>query len=86
MGLVQLIEAGQMKSREILNLEGVACPQNSAKALLKLEGMKVDGMLEIIVDEGEPFKNVPMSLETEGHEIISKVKVNKVWKILVRKL
>jgi len=75
-----------MKSREILNLEGVACPQNSAKALLKLEGMKVDGMLEIIVDEGEPFKNVPMSLETEGHEIISKVKVNKVWKILVRKL
>jgi TusA-related sulfurtransferase len=75
-----------MKPAEVLNLEGVACPQNSARALLKLEGMKIDDILEIIVDEGEPIKNVPISLKTEEHEIISKVKVNKTWKILVRKL
>jgi len=75
----------QKKSAEVLNLEGVACPQNSAKALLKLESMEVDSALEIIVDEGEPIKNVPLSLEAEGYEIISKVKINKVWKILVRK-
>ena len=76
----------QMKPEEVLNLEGVACPQNSARALLKLESMKVDGILEIIVDEGEPIKNVPISLEAEGHKIISKMKADKVWKILVRKL
>jgi tRNA 2-thiouridine synthesizing protein A len=76
----------QTKSKEVLNLEGVACPQNSAMALLKMESMKTGALLEIVVDEGEPIKNVPLSLETEGHEIISKVKVDKVWKILVRKL
>ena len=76
----------QKKPAEVLNLEGVACPQNSAKALLKLESMEVNGILEIIVDEGEPIKNVPISLEAEGHEVISKVKIDKVWRILVRKL
>jgi tRNA 2-thiouridine synthesizing protein A len=75
----------QVKSKEVLNLEGVACPQNSAMALLKMESMKTSALLEIVVDEGEPIKNVPLSLEAEGYEIISKAKADKVWKILVRK-
>jgi TusA-related sulfurtransferase len=75
----------QIESKEVLNLEGVACPQNSAMALLRLESMKVGALLEIVVDEGEPIKNVPLSLEAEGHEIITKMKVDKIWKILVRK-
>ena len=75
----------QIESKEVLNLEGVACPQNSAMALLRLESMKMDALLEIVVDEGEPIKNVPLSLEAEGHVIISKVKTDKIWKILVRK-
>ena len=75
----------QIESKEVLNLEGVACPQNSAMALLRLESMKVGALLEIVVDEGEPIKNVPLSLEAEGHEIITKMKMDKIWKILVRK-
>ena len=75
----------QIESKEVLNLEGVACPQNSAMALLRLESMKVGALLEIVVDEGEPIKNVPLSLEAEGHEIITKMKVDKIWKISVRK-
>ncbi len=71
--------------REVMNLEGVACPQNSARALLKLESMGTGDLLEIAVDEGEPVMNVPKSLEAEGHQVISKVKVDRVWKILVRK-
>ena len=74
-----------MKPEEVLNLEGVACPQNSARALLKLEGMKTDALLEVILDEGEPIRNVPLSLEAEGHILVSKMKVEKVWKIWVRK-
>jgi TusA-related sulfurtransferase len=75
----------QNKSREVLNLEGVACPQNSAMALLKMESMETGALLEIVVDEGEPIKNVPLSLEAEGYEIISKAKADNVWKILIRK-
>jgi tRNA 2-thiouridine synthesizing protein A len=73
------------ESREVLNLEGVACPQNSAMTLLKLESMEAGALLEVVVDDGEPVRNVPLSLETEGHKILSKVKADKVWKILVRK-
>ncbi|MFH1800249.1 MAG: sulfurtransferase TusA family protein [Candidatus Omnitrophota bacterium] len=73
------------ETREVLNLEGVACPQNSAMTLLKLESMETGALLEIVVDDGEPIMNVPLSLETEVHEIISKVKTDKIWKILVRK-
>ena len=70
---------------EVLNLEGIACPQNSARALLHLEGMEEGALLEILVDEGEPIKNVPLSLEAEGHKILSKEKLGKTWKIRVRK-
>ena len=76
----------RVKLEEMLNLEGIACPQNSAIALLKLEGIKTGSMLEIIIDDGEPIKNVPISIKDEGHEIMSIVRVDKVWKILVRKL
>lgn len=76
----------RMKPEEILNLAGVACPQNSAIALLKLEGIKTGSMLEIIIDDGEPIKNVPISIKDEGHEIMSIARVHKAWKILVRKL
>lgn len=74
-----------MQTDETLDLQGVSCPQNSAKALLKLEGMKAGSVLSIIIDDGEPVQNVPLSLEEDGYKIISKTKVDKIWKIVVRK-
>jgi tRNA 2-thiouridine synthesizing protein A len=57
---------------EILDLKGVPCPQNTAKAMLKLSGMEAGKILEIIVDEGEPQENVPASLEVEqGFKILN---------------
>lgn len=75
----------QIKSDETLDLVGVACPQNSARALLKLEGMELGSILEIIIDDGEPIKNVPPSIKEEGHEIIDIIRVDDKWKILIRR-
>ena len=72
--------------KETLDLKGVACPQNSAMALLKIESMAAGDLLEVVVDDGEPIRNVPLSIETEGHEILSKVKTHTAWKILVKKV
>jgi tRNA 2-thiouridine synthesizing protein A len=33
--------------------------------------MKSGEVLEVILDDGEPIKNVPRSVEAEGHEIIN---------------
>lgn len=76
----------QVNLDKILNLQGIACPQNSAIALLKLAGIKSGSTLEIIIDDGEPIKNVPNSIKDEGHKIMSMTKVDKVCKILVRKM
>lgn len=74
------------KADETLNLEGVPCPQNSARALLKLSSMEKDLILEIIVDDGEPRQNVPPSLEEAGYKIKSLVKGQKTWRIFVETL
>jgi TusA-related sulfurtransferase len=63
----------KFKSDEILDLKGVPCPRNSARALLKLGGMEKGEILEIIVDDGEPVENVPASIaEEDNYKIIEK--------------
>jgi len=71
--------------RETLDLSGVPCPANSARALLYLEGMNSGSELKIIVDDGEPSLNLPDSLIGEGYTIIEKRRKGKKWIILVRK-
>lgn len=73
----------EIKSDEQIDLSGVACPQNSARALLRLEGMDPRKTLAILIDDGEPLRNVPPSLEEEGHTIVSKEKKGLQWLLLV---
>ena len=54
---------------EKLDLRGIPCPKNAAKASLALAGMLSGEKLEIILDNGEPMENVPPALEMEGHTI-----------------
>lgn len=54
---------------ETLDLTGVPCPRNSARALLRLEMMDAGQILRLTIDDGEPIDNVPASLETEGHTV-----------------
>ena len=70
---------------ERMDLSGVPCPQNSARTLIKLEGMDEGEILEIIIDDGEPMENVPPSLEEDGHQIVGKEQAGDKWIILVRR-
>jgi len=73
-------------SDEILDLKGVSCPFNYVKAKLKLETMEIGKILEVILDDGPPIRNVPRSLKQDGHSILLEEKVNpQNWKILVKK-
>ncbi|MFL5786287.1 MAG: sulfurtransferase TusA family protein [Bacteriovoracaceae bacterium] len=68
-----------------LDLRGIPCPQNSARALLKLSTMDAGEILIIIVDLGEPAQNVPESLEFAGHEILKQSKNSEgLWEIQVK--
>lgn len=70
---------------EKLDLSGVPCPANSARALLRLEALPPGAELEILVDDGEPALNVPSSLRAEGHEVLAKLRCGPGWKITARK-
>lgn len=75
----------EVKPDERLNLEGVACPLNFVKTKLKLEEMGPGKVLEVILDDGEPVKNVPRAVKEEGHRILGIERLKNKWKLSVRK-
>lgn len=76
----------EAKANEILDLKGVACPNNFVKTKLKLEQMQSGQILEVILDDGEPIKNVPRAVKEEGHQILKVVKTDQHWRLLIKKI
>ncbi len=54
-----------------LNLTGVKCPINFVKTKVQLSKMSVGEKLKVILDDGDPIKNVPESLKAEGQKVLS---------------
>jgi len=62
----------ETKVDEKLDLRGEICPYNFVKTKLKLEEMETGQTLEVIIDNGEPMKNVPRSVKEEGQALRKK--------------
>lgn len=54
------------------DLRGVPCPMNFVKAKIALEDLPVGGLLRVLLDDGEPIRNVPDSLASQGHEVLTR--------------
>jgi len=70
---------------EELDLRGVICPYNFVKTKLKLESMEIGAHLMVLLDEGEPIRNVPQSITNEGHQILKQEKVGQYYTIVIQK-
>ena len=71
---------------ETLDLRGTRYPLNFVKTKIKIEEMVSGELLEIVLDDGEPIKNVPRSVAAEGHEIIGYEKLDDgSFSVFVRK-
>lgn len=55
---------------QIIDLRGTGCQTNFIKAKLALEMIDAGEIVELLLDEGEPVKNVPRSLKAEGHKLL----------------
>jgi TusA-related sulfurtransferase len=55
---------------QVIDLRGVSCPTNFVKAKLALEDLENGEIAQILLDDGEPVKNVPRSLKADGHRLI----------------
>jgi tRNA 2-thiouridine synthesizing protein A len=53
-----------------IDLRGTPCPLNWVKSKLRLEAMAPGALLEVIIDDGNPARNVPRSAAAEGHRIV----------------
>ena len=68
-----------------LDLRGVICPYNFVKTKLKLETMDEGQILSVILDAGDPIRNVPASVSNEGHEVLSQEPLDAAFRVMIRR-
>ena len=68
-----------------LDLRGVIRPYNFVKTKLKLDTMSAGEILAVILDDGEPIKNVPQSVKNEGHTILTQDQLGSSHRVLIQK-
>ncbi len=68
-----------------IDLRGTPCPINFVKTKLALEGLAAGQVLEVILDLGEPSRNVPRSAQEEGHAILLAEEADGSCRLLIRK-
>ncbi|NOY83014.1 MAG: hypothetical protein GXP31_18605 [Kiritimatiellaeota bacterium] len=61
---------GGEEGETVLDLKGVPCPLNFVRAKLQMEELPPSAILAIILDEGEPIRNVPVSFRSEGYQVL----------------
>ncbi|MHC4488152.1 MAG: sulfurtransferase TusA family protein [Planctomycetota bacterium] len=71
--------------KHTVDLRGVACPLNFVKAKIELEKIDVGEILEVLLDDGEPIKNVPESFTQQGQEVIEAKNVGDHFFVKVRR-
>ncbi len=54
----------------VIDLRGVECPLNFVKAKLELEKLRTGAVLDVLLDDGEPVRNVPVSFAEQGQEVL----------------
>ena len=76
---------GIVNAQSELDLRGVICPYNFVKTKLKLDTMQSGEILAVILDDGEPIRNVPQSVENEGHTILNQETLGASHRVLIQK-
>ena len=74
-----------IKGNGFLDLRGVACPMNWVRTKMVLEDMEVGQKLEVVLDDGEPIRNVPRSLKDEGHKLLKVTPEGSCFRIVIER-
>ncbi len=71
--------------RKELDLRGVKCPLNWAKAKVVLEDLEQGSILELMVDDPKGLRDIPRAAEAEGYLILDIEEEGGMWKIVIEK-
>lgn len=70
---------------ETVDLRGVTCPSNYVRVRLALEPLAEGDELEVLLDEGEPVRNVPRSLKDDGEKVLALDAEGEYYRMRVQK-
>ncbi len=70
---------------EQMNLYGVKCPLNWAKAKVRLEDLQRGDILELLIDDPKGRRDIPRAAEAEGYVIVSIHEAEGRWCIAIEK-
>jgi len=69
-----------------VDLRGEVCPFTFVKTKVALEEIESGELLEVIFDHEPAVRDVPRSVEAEGHEVIEIEKIgNEEWRVVIKK-
>lgn len=68
-----------------MNLCGVKCPLNWAKAKVRLEDLERGDILELLIDDPKGRRDIPRAAEAEGYAIVSIQESDGRWSIAIEK-
>ncbi|MFH0793073.1 MAG: sulfurtransferase TusA family protein [bacterium] len=75
-----------IKPVAVLNITAYTCPMTFVKTKLKLEDLEPGDVLEVILRDGEPFRNVTRSCQDEGNRLLGAEKINpEHYRIFIEK-
>lgn len=70
---------------ERMNLYGVKCPLNWAKAKVRLEDLQRGDILEVLLDDPKGRRDIPRAAEAEGYAILHIDEITGGWRIAIEK-
>ena len=68
-----------------LDLRGLKCPLNWAKAKVRLEAIKRGEVLELRLDDPRGARDIPGAAEAEGYSVIESLQIQGGWRIRIEK-
>jgi tRNA 2-thiouridine synthesizing protein A len=70
---------------EQLNLYGVKCPLNWAKAKVRLEDLERGDILDVLINDPKGRRDIPRAAEAEGYAIVAIDEIDGGWRIAIEK-
>jgi len=67
----------------LMDLRGVRCPLNWAKAKVQLETLPPGAELELILDDPKAARDIPRAAEAEGYAVIEVEQRHSDWRLLI---
>jgi TusA-related sulfurtransferase len=68
-----------------VDLRGVPCPLNWAKAKVRLEALPRGELLAVVVDDPRSVRDMPRAAEAEGYAVLDVEALDGAWRLVIEK-